>query len=180
MREWLFPPDMRQPGFLAKEETDGWDAMLERDAMDGDAAVFEDKLMLTCVNRMEDDFVANLSIVDVLQEVEQFAHLLRSVDVQFGSPSQQVHGTNQARQSEDVVSVIVADEDVSDVCHRKPHHLHLCLCSFATVYHEVFAPHVKYLRGWLVVCRWLCRATTEYIQFEVHKQVTSKIKIHNS
>ena len=111
--------------------------------MNRDASVLIDEGMLLGVNGMEEYFVANLCIVSALQEVEQFAHLLRSVDVEFGGPSEQVHRSDEAWQPEDVVAMIVADEDVADAEHRQSHLLHLCLHTFAAVDHEVFAPHVQ-------------------------------------
>ena len=62
--------------------------------------------------------------------------------------------------------MIVTDEDVADVCHRKPHQLHSGLCPFATIEHEVFAAHIQYLRSRLVTSGGLCRAAAQYVQFK--------------
>ena len=85
------------------------------------------------------------------------------MDMQLGSSPQQVHRPNQPWQAEDVVTMIVADEDVADVHHRKPHQLHLRLCPFATINHKELAPHIEYLRGRLVARGGLCRAATQYV-----------------
>ena len=137
--------------------------MLEGDAVNVDASVFEDEVVLAYVNRMEEHFVLNLRVVSAHEELKQLGHLLRPMNVELGCSSQQVHRAYQSGQSEDVVAMIVADEDVPDVHHREPHPLHLSLSAFATIDHEEFAPHIQYLRGWLVARSWLCRAATQYV-----------------
>jgi hypothetical protein len=54
-----------------------------------------------------------------------------------------------------MVTMVMTDEDMTDVHHGKPHLLHLCLPTFATVNHEEFASDVQYLRGWLMTSGWL-------------------------
>ena len=137
--------------------------MLEGDAVNGDTSVFEDELVLAYVNRMEEHFVLNLRVVSAHEELKQLDNLLRPMNVELGCSSQQVHRAYQSRQPEDVVAMIVTDENVPDVHHREPHPLHLSLCAFATINHEEFAPHIQYLRGWLVTRGGLCRAATQYV-----------------
>jgi len=144
------PADVWQVWFLAEEKAAGGKSVLQGDAVDRDAAVFVDKRMPLHINRMKEDFILNVAVVSALQEIEELAHLLRPVDMELGSPAQEVHRTYQPGQPEDVVAMIVTDEDVADVHHRKPHLLHLRLNALATIYHEVFAPHVQYLRGGLM------------------------------
>ena len=116
--------------------------MLQRNSVNGNASVLVNKVVLAYINWMEKDFVLNVRIVGLHEEIEQFAHLLRAVNVQLGSPPKKVHCSYQSRQSENVVAMIVTDEDVPDVCHREPHQLHSGLRPFATIEHEVFAPHI--------------------------------------
>ena len=140
--------------------------MLQRNAVNGDASVLINQVVLAHINGMEKDFVLNLRIVSAHEELEQLSHLLRAVNVQLGSSAKKVHRAYQSRQSENVVAMIVTDEDVANVRHRKSHQLHSCLRPFATIEHEVFAPHIQDLRSWLVASGGLCRAATQYIQFK--------------
>ena len=149
--------------------------MLQGDAMNRNAAILIYKGMKFLIHKMEDYLVPDVRIVGSHQEVEQFAHLLRSVYVQLCCSPQQVHRAYQPGQTENMVTMIVANEDVSDIGHREPHQLHLCLSSFAAVYHEKLAPHIQYLRGRLVTSGGFCRATTQDIQFKVH---SSQFKVH--
>ena len=130
--------------------------MLEGDAVNGDAAVLVNKVMLAGIDWIEENFVLDVRIVSAQEELEQFSHLLRAVDVQFGGSAKQVHRAYQSRQPEDVVAMIVTDEDVPDVHHREPHLLHLRLHPFATIEHEVFAAHIQDLRSRLVASGGLC------------------------
>ena len=110
--------------------------------MNSDASVLLDKIVLARIDRMKEDFVLNLRIVSTHQEIDKLANLLRSVNVKLGSTSQQVHRAYQTRQSEDVIAMIVADEDVPDIHHREPHLLHLSLDAFATINHEELSSHI--------------------------------------
>ena len=150
--------------------------MLEGNAVNGDASVLIDEVVLANIDRIEKDFILDVRIVSLHEEVEQLAHLLRSVDVQFGSSPQQVHRAYQSRQSENVVAMIVTDEDVTDVHHREPHQLHPRLSPFAAIEHEVFATHIQYLRSRLVASGGLCRAATQYVQFKWFHVCCSKEK----
>jgi hypothetical protein len=131
--------------------------------MNRDAPVLENQGVLPVIDRMEENLIPNIRIVSAHEEIEQVADLLRPVNMQFGSTSEQVHRTYETRQAINVVTMIVADEDVADIGHRESHQLHLCLSPFAAVYHEILAPHIQYLRGRLVALRGLCRAATEYV-----------------
>ena len=124
--------------------------------MNRDAAIFVNEVVHSRIDRMEEDFVLDVAVVGALQEVKELAHLLRPMDVQLGSTAQQVHRANQSWQSEDVVAMVVADEDMANAHHRESHLLHLCLYTLATINHEEFAPHIQYLRGWLVTRGGLC------------------------
>lgn len=164
------PPYMRQVWLLAEKVAAGGKPMLQGYAMDGDAAVFVNEVVPSRIDGMEEHFVLNLGIVSAHEELEQLAHLLRPVNVELGSTAQQVHRAYQSRQSEDVVTMVVADEDMSDAHHGEPHPLHLSLHALATIYHKEFAPHVQDLRGGLVACGGLGRAATQYVQFEIQNR----------
>ena len=165
---------MRQVWLLAEKVAASGKPVLQGYAMDGDAAVFVNEVVPSRIDGMEEHFVLNLGIVSAHEELEQFAHLLRAVYVELGSTAQQVHRAYQSRQSEDVVAMVVADEDMSDAHHGEPHPLHLSLHALATIYHEEFAPHVQDLRGGLVACGGLGRAATQYVQFEIQNRRKKK------
>ncbi len=164
------PSDVWQVRLLAEKIAAGGKPVLQGDAADRDAAVFVNEVVPSRIDGMEEHFVLNLGIVSAHEELEQFAHLLRAVYVELGSTAQQVHRAYQSRQSEDVVTMVVADEDMSDAHHGEPHPLHLSLHALATIYHEEFAPHVQDLRGGLVACGGLGRAATQYVQFEIQNR----------
>ena len=151
-----FPTDVRQVGFLAEEIAASGKPVFQGNAMNRDAAIFVNEVVPSRIDRMEEDFVLDVAVVGVLQEVKELAYLLWPMDVQFGSTSQQIHRAYQSWQSEYVVAMVVADEDMTNAHHRESHLLHLCLHTFATIDHEEFAPHIQDLRGWLVTCGGLC------------------------
>ena len=76
---------------------------------------------------------------------EETFYLLRPMDVQTGCTTQESHGADETRQTKHVIAMVVGDEDVSDACHSQPHALHLHLCSFAAVYHEVLRAEIHNL-----------------------------------
>lgn len=164
-------PYVWQTGFLAEKIANRRDAVLQWNAVDSDAPVFIDKRMKAGIYGMEDDFVPDIRVIGSLEEVEQFSYLPGPMNVQLGCSPKQVHCSDKSGQSEHVVTMVVADEDMPDVRHRKSHYLHFSLCSFAAVYHEILASHIENLRGWLVACGGLGRTTTKYVQFKVQSDV---------
>ena len=118
---------MRQTWLFAEEITDGGNPMTQRYAMYGDAAILIYEGMQTYIYRMEDDLVPNVGIVGAHQEVYQLPDLERPMNMQFCSSSQQFHCANKPGQAENMVTMVVADENMSDIRHREPHQLHLRL-----------------------------------------------------
>ena len=104
--------------------------------------------------------------------VQESSDLLWTMDVQVGSPAQKRHGTDEAWQSKDVVTMVVGDEDVPDACHGEFHALHLYLCSFSAVYHEVFGAEIHYLCCGQVLQGGFGRAASQYVYSECfHRDV---------
>ena len=99
---------------------------------------------------MKEHFVIHALAVGLQYHVQEVLHLLRCVYVQLGGSAQQGHGAYEARQSEDVVAMVVADEDVSYLQHAEAKSLHGCLHAFAAIYHVVLASQFQDLRGGLV------------------------------
>ena len=60
------PSDVRQIGFLPEKIAGRRDAMLQGNAVDGDASVFINEVALAHIDGMEEDFVLNVGIVSTL------------------------------------------------------------------------------------------------------------------
>ena len=157
------PSDVRHVWFLAEKIAASGKPVFQGNAMNRDASVFVNEVVHSRIDRMEEDFVLDVAVVGALQEVKELAHLLRPMDVQLGSTSQQIHRAYQSRQSEYVVAMVVADEDMANAHHRESHLLHLRLHTLATINHEEFAPHIQDLRGRLVARGGFSRAATQYV-----------------
>ena len=112
------PPDVWQSWLLTEEIACTGYTVAQRYAVYGDTAVFVNEGVLAYIDGMEMDLILDIGIVGMKQEVYQFANLLWTVDMEFSSPPQEVHRPYQTGQSEDVVAMIMADEDMANVGHR--------------------------------------------------------------
>lgn len=145
-----FASDVWQGLFLAEEEACAWHAVVQRYAPHFRTPVLIYKIMFARAYGMKEDFVIHALAVGLQYHLKEVLYLLRCVYVQLGGSAQQGHGAYQARQSEDVVAMVVADEDVSYLQHAEAKPLHGCLHAFAAIYHVVLAPQFQDLRGGLV------------------------------
>ena len=134
--------------------------MLQGNAMNCYAAVFIDKRVLMYINRMKNHIVTDIGIKGLQQIVDKITYLQRTMYVQFGCSSEQIHCPDESGKSKNMVAMIMTDEDMADVHHGESHLLHLSLYSLTTIYHEEFASNVQYLRGRLMASGWFGRATS--------------------
>jgi hypothetical protein len=107
------------------------------------------------IDWMKNQFVTDIGIKSLQQKVDKIANLQRTMNMKFGCSSKQIHRPDETGKSKNMVTMVMTDEDMTDVHHGEAHLLHLRLHTFATVNHEEFASDVQYLRGWLMTGGWL-------------------------
>ena len=104
---------------------------------------------------MEENLVRHSFAVSVQYHIHELLHLLRTVNVQVGSTSQQTHCADEPWQAEYVVAVVVADKDVPKTVHVESLAGKTCLSTFAAIYHEQFPTRAYNLaRGCVALSRF--------------------------
>ena len=140
-----FASDVSLERFFAEQVAAAANAMLERNGINGETAVFIDRYEDMCINWMEDNFKGELGTEVIKQGKEDVFHVAVAVDMEWGSASQQPLRGNQSNKSKAMVSVEVADEDV-----RHTIEIHMVtteceLCTLRAVNEKIFFTYVDEL-----------------------------------
>ena len=132
-------------GFFLEKETAAWHTMFLRQGLYGDGVVLVYCLVLLGVNVVEKYRVLHALTEIVYLWLQYLLQLAVSVNVQWGSASQQSESRYQSYQSETMVAMQVRNEYV--VYEREVYmpFSQLQLRSFAAIYHELFVAYSHYL-----------------------------------
>ena len=104
-------PRMR---LLTKDEPASWNGMLQGKAAHTDLFIFEDDLARIEAEWMYVQWKTQPRIAVAKSGVQNIANALRSMQVQFLSPVEQMVAGDQPQQTKKMVSVQMADENMID------------------------------------------------------------------
>ena len=96
---------------------------------------------------MKEYFIVYSFAIYFHHHVEELFQFLRSMYMQLCRSAKQGHCAYQSWESEDMVSMIVTDEDVTNFQHAKSMPLHSYLHTFTAIDHVILASHFQYLCG---------------------------------
>jgi hypothetical protein len=137
--------DMGQRGFLLNQITTTGHTVLERDALDLDAAIVVNNLTDSGVNRMEDDFEVEVVGKELYLALQLGAQCLRGMDVETGCAPQKSESGDHANEAETVVAMQMGDEDVTELREAHTTAAQLHLSALGTVEHQHLVAHLHHL-----------------------------------
>ena len=141
---------MGRRGLLTDQIATAGHTVLERDALDGDAAILVDHLTNRGVNRMELDLKAQVVGKEGDLFLKDRPQGLRGMDMERSRTPHQSEGGDHAYQSEAMVTVQMGDKDMSQLREADATSAELHLRPFSTVEHQEPVAHLHQLRGGIV------------------------------
>ena len=122
--------------------------------------------MLGRVNAMKVYGVVHPFAEEVNLWLHQCLQCVVGIYVQWCGAPQQPECRYESHQPEAMVAMQVRNEDVVYEREMYVSAAELQLCTFATIYHELFVPDFYNLGTWVVSCCWQGRTTAQYMYFE--------------
>lgn len=157
--------DVAQLGLLGDEKAHGGHAVQQWKRGHCHGIVLMDN-RLVGVDNVEAHLKGALAAKVVEHPREQVNAVLEGVYGQGVGAFQQRHGRYQSRQTEAVVAVQMADEDVVEAHELEPHASHAQLSALAAVDHHEVVAHVKHLARGTVPGGHCGAAAAQYVEFQ--------------
>ena len=169
--------DIGLPSLLFEQEACTLDAVIKWKTPHFEGVVFVELSGLCAEVVVKNHFEIEAHLPHGLLGFEKHFQSVRGMHIQRFGSSEQVHGGDEAVESEEVVSVQMRDEDVVDALHLHLVASQLHLGAFTAIDQEVLVMDVHYLSGRMVTHCVQCCATAEYGDFEFHnKKNRSKVE----